>query len=71
MINLHGLHQTLERRQRPTDVQQLDAAVVQQLVALVGQQGTHGDPCELLSWRRRRRRMLIHDEDTFYPNKSK
>ena len=50
MIDLHGLHETLEGSQGPSDVQQLDATVVQQLVALVSQQRTHGDACKLLGW---------------------
>lgn len=49
VIHLHRLHQTLERCQRPPDVQQLNPAVVQQLVALGRQQRTHGDARELFS----------------------
>lgn len=36
VVNLHRLHQTLERCQRPANVQQLNTTVIQQLIALVG-----------------------------------
>lgn len=49
VVHLHGLHQALEGGQRAAQVQQLNATVVEQLVPLVGQQGTHGDARELLT----------------------
>lgn len=49
MVHLHSLHQALEGGQRAAQVQQLNATVVEQLVALVGQEGTHGDARELLT----------------------
>lgn len=50
MVKLNGFHQTLEPSERSADVQELNAAVVQQLIALVGLQGTHGDTGQLLAW---------------------
>lgn len=42
VVKLDGFHQTLEGSKRSADVQELNTAVVQQLIALVCLQGTHG-----------------------------
>lgn len=49
VVNLHGLHQTLERRQGATEVQELKPTVIEQLVTFVSQESAHGDPGELLT----------------------
>lgn len=50
VVKLNGFHQTLERSEGSSDVQELNAAVVQQLIALVGLQGAHGHTGQLFTW---------------------
>lgn len=59
MVKLNGFHQTLERSEWSADVQELNAAVVQQLIALVGLQGTHGHTVQLFAWRFKKKKKHI------------
>lgn len=65
MVKLNSFHQTLERSEGSADVQELNTAVVQQLIALVGLQGTHGHTGQLFAWICREKNTLKM-QDTCY-----